>query len=82
MDVATAFGKVLRRTRLHLALTQETLALNAELQRNYVSLMERGKHEPTLSTIIALSEALGCSPVHLVSEVMSELSNQNSSCSQ
>ncbi|MGU1495230.1 helix-turn-helix domain-containing protein [Pseudomonas aeruginosa] len=44
MEVELAFGKVLRRRRVEAGLTQERLAHEAELQRNYVSLMERGIH--------------------------------------
>ena len=73
MDIAEAFGKVLRRARLKAELTQEGLAFAAELQRNYISLMERGHHQPTLSTLISLSAALERSPIDLLSEALTEL---------
>lgn len=73
MDTAEAFGKVLRRTRLEAGFTQEGLAFAAELQRNYISLMERGHHEPTLSTLISLSNALERSPMDLLSETLAAL---------
>lgn len=66
MEIAIAFGKVLRELRLDQKITQEALAAHAGLQRNYISLMERGHHEPTLSTVFALAAALNTSPLELV----------------
>ncbi|MDU8361082.1 helix-turn-helix transcriptional regulator [Pseudomonas syringae group sp. J309-1] len=66
MDIATAFGKVLREARLDRKITQEGLAYQAGLQRNYISLMERGHHQPTLETVFALAAALECSPLDLI----------------
>lgn len=55
MEVGLAFGKVLRRRRVEAGFTQEQLAHEAELQRNYVSLMERGINQPTITTLIKLA---------------------------
>lgn len=77
MDIAEAFGKVLRRARLQAKYTQEGLAFAADLQRNYISLMERGHHQPTISTLVSLSDALECSPIDLLSETLTELRGVN-----
>ncbi|KFE46444.1 helix-turn-helix domain-containing protein [Pseudomonas congelans] len=74
MDIAVAFGKVLREARLSQKVTQEALAAQAGLQRNYVSLMERGHHQPTLATIFALAVALNSSPLDLVKSTMEKIS--------
>lgn len=66
MDVAKAFGSVLRSERKRAELSQEQLALMCGYQRNYISLLERGVHQPTLKTIFDLAEALRCDPVDLV----------------
>lgn len=58
MEVGLAFGKVLRRRRVEAGFTQEQLAHEAELQRNYVSLMERGINQPTITTLIKLATPL------------------------
>lgn len=55
MEVGLAFGKVLRRRRVAAGFTQEQLAHEAELQRNYVSLMERGVNQPTITTLLKLA---------------------------
>lgn len=69
VEVALAFGIVLRRLRTAAGLTQEQLALEAELQRNYVSMMERGVNQPTITTLIKLSKPLGISAAGIVTQV-------------
>ena len=68
-----AFGKVLRRLRIELGLSQEALALSAELQRNYISLMELGQNQPTITTIFKLADALGIKPSKLMDLVEKEI---------
>ena len=38
------------------------LALSAELQLNYIGLMELGQNQPTITTIFKLADALGIEP--------------------
>lgn len=66
------FGIVLRTLRKEAGLSQEQLALEANLQRNYVSLIELGHNQPTITTIFKLAEALKIKPsklIHLIEEV-------------
>ncbi|MDX3775222.1 helix-turn-helix transcriptional regulator [Chromatiaceae bacterium AAb-1] len=69
MDIGLGFGKVLRRLRKQAGLTQEQLGQEANLQRNYVSLMERGINQPTITTLFKLAKALDCSPSQMIMEV-------------
>lgn len=69
MEVGLVFGRVLRRRRVAAGFTQEQLAHEAELQRNYVSLMERGINQPTITTLIKLAAPLGCKAAEIVAEV-------------
>jgi len=69
VDAGLAFGKVLRERRKQAKLTQEKLALEADVQRNYVSLIERGVHQPTINIIFKLAAALECKPSTLIAEV-------------
>jgi len=69
VEVALAFGKVLRKRRVAAGFTQEQLAHESELQRNYVSLMERGINQPTINTLIKLATSLGCTAAEIVDEV-------------
>ena len=63
---SSAFGLVLRELRKEQGLSQETLALEADLQRNYISLIERGINQPTITTIFKLAAALGVKPSAIV----------------
>lgn len=67
-----AFGKVLRDLRLEAKLSQEDLGLEAEIQRNYISLIELGHNQPTVSTIFKLSKALKIKPAKLIQLVDDE----------
>jgi len=67
-----AFGQVLRALRLERGLSQEALALEAGIQRNYVSLIERGINQPTITIIFKLSTALEMQPSQLIELVETE----------
>jgi transcriptional regulator with XRE-family HTH domain len=71
LDAGLAFGRVLRERRKQAGLTQEQLALEADIQRNYVSLIERGINQPTITIIFKLAAALKCRPSALVADVES-----------
>lgn len=64
----TAFGQVLRKHRLAAGMSQEQLGLEADLQRNFISLIETGQNQPTITTIFKLAVALNLKPSKLVSE--------------
>ncbi|HKT73460.1 MAG TPA: helix-turn-helix transcriptional regulator [Steroidobacteraceae bacterium] len=68
-SLVAAFGKVLREQRRARGVSQETLALSADVDRTFVSQMERGIRQPTLTTLWKLSEALEVQPSTLVSRV-------------
>lgn len=69
ITAAQAFGHVLRRQRNEKGLSQEALALEAGIQRNYVSLIELGKNQPTVTTIFKLAGALSIKPAKLIQMV-------------
>lgn len=73
MQPEVAFGKVLRSLRLEREMTQEALGFEADLQRHYISLLERGSSSPTLKSIFRLSTALAISPDRLLSLVIAEM---------
>jgi len=63
--ILIAFGKRLRTVRGGLQVTQEALAELADLDRTYISLLERGKRNPSLVCVANLARALGVSPSEL-----------------
>ena len=66
LEPGEAFGRVLRRQRKDSGLSQEQLALDAGVQRNYVSLLELGRNQPTISIIFKLADALSVRPSRLI----------------
>jgi transcriptional regulator with XRE-family HTH domain len=69
---SVALGRALRLLRMSRGLSQEQLALEADLQRNYISLIERGINQPTITTIFKLSAALGVRPSEFVARAEDE----------
>jgi transcriptional regulator with XRE-family HTH domain len=66
LDPAVAFGRVLRAARKEAKMSQEQLALAAGVERNFVSLIERGINQPTIRSVFKLADALRTSPARLV----------------
>jgi transcriptional regulator with XRE-family HTH domain len=73
LDAAAAFGRVLRQLRQERGLTQEELGFEADLRRTYISILELGQQQPTLTTILKLAKPLGRSAAELVGLVEAEL---------
>lgn len=57
-DILTLFGKNLQSARIEKGFTQEELAEHADLDRTYISLLERGKRNPSLICLLTLCKAL------------------------
>lgn len=75
VEVKVAFGIVLRRLRKSADLSQEKLALNADIDRTYIGTMERGEKQPTITTLFHLSKALGVLPDEIIKCVRLEVEN-------
>jgi transcriptional regulator with XRE-family HTH domain len=69
-----AFGLVLRTHRLAAGMSQERLGLESGVQRNFISLIETGQNQPTVTTIFRLAHAMGVKPSKLVAETEKLLS--------
>lgn len=66
MDVVQLLGANVRRHRKLKGMSQEELALEAGMERSYVSDMERGTRNPTVRALGRLAEALGVEPKTLL----------------
>lgn len=64
-----AFGQALRSLRTRRKWSQTDLALRADVDRNYISLIELGKNSPSVRMVFKLSEALDTLPSDLIKEV-------------
>lgn len=62
------FGRVLRNFREDAGISQERLANDSGLHKNYVGEIERGLKSPSLKTITALASTLGVMPSALLRE--------------
>ena len=71
-NISQIFGKVLRRFRSERGITQEELAFQAGVDRTFVYRLESGTRQPTITTLISMSRALGVSAVDLVGETEKE----------
>lgn len=68
-----AFGIVIRELRNQLAISQEKLALTSDMDRTFISLLERGLRQPSLKSILRLSESLKIRPGDLIDRVVEKL---------
>jgi transcriptional regulator with XRE-family HTH domain len=72
-DIAQTFGGVLQQRRARLHISQEELAFRADVDRTFVSRLERGLRQPTITTLLAIGQALDISAADLVREVEESL---------
>jgi len=61
-----AIGEAVRAERTALGMSQEMLALEAELDRSYVGGIERGEHNLTLINLQRIAQAMGLTPSDLL----------------
>ncbi|OBZ14638.1 transcriptional regulator [Bacillus sp. FJAT-27264] len=75
MNSEEIFGQVLKSIRKERKLNQEELAFRSNLDRTYISMLERGIHQPTLNSLLAIAAALDMKAAELVELVENELNN-------
>jgi len=62
VDIRQRLGRNLRRLRQEKGLSQEEFAFEAEIHRTYISDLERGARNPTVTIVEKLAKALGVKP--------------------
>lgn len=72
-SVATQFGVELRKARTAAELTQQVLAERADIDPVFVSLLENGHRQPSLTVLLNLERVLGLGPGELVQRVTQAL---------
>lgn len=60
-----AFGEAIRRVRKQKGVSQESLALACGLDRTYISGIERGARNPSLTNVFKIAAALETDPAEL-----------------
>ncbi len=73
LNPEAAFGLVIRELRNQLDISQEKLALISDMDRTFISLLERGLRQPSLKSILRLSESLKIRPGDLIDRVVEKL---------
>ncbi|MBI3830601.1 MAG: helix-turn-helix transcriptional regulator [Planctomycetes bacterium] len=68
-----SFGTELKKARTLAGLSQEKLAFEAEVDRTYISLLERGKKCPTLEVYFRICRALKMSPTTMMARLEKSL---------
>lgn len=66
VDYRRVLAENVKAARRGLDLSQEALALEAEIDRTYISGIERGKRNPSLTLIAKLAEKLRTTPAALL----------------
>lgn len=74
--IQTTFGTVLRKYRLQHKLSQEDLAELADLDRTYISQLERGLKSPSIQTLFSLAQAFHIKPHVFLLEIENMLYTQ------
>lgn len=76
MQLEIIFGKVVKSIRIKKNITQEQLALGSTLERTYISELENGRYQPTLTSLFDIARGLNMNPSDLVRLVELEFNNQ------
>ncbi len=69
LTIEEAFGQIIRGLRKQRKLSQEKLAFESELDRSFISHLERGRKQPSLLTIFQLARSLKIPPSKLIAAV-------------
>ena len=67
MDMRKLVGRNVRRAREAAGLTQEQLAERSGFSQQYISDLERGRRNPTIVSVFEIAQALGATPIQLLS---------------
>ncbi|AVG16053.1 XRE family transcriptional regulator [Chromobacterium vaccinii] len=79
MEPEVAFGRALRKLRKSRELSQEALAFEAGIERNYISLLELGRNSASVNVLFKLAKALGVRPSQLIVDAEQEMASQSRS---
>ncbi len=72
-EIGLICGDAIKRHRQRVGISQEELAHRAGVDRTFVSRLERGIRQPTITTLIQLANALEMSAAELVGEIERKL---------
>ncbi|MCL1475452.1 helix-turn-helix domain-containing protein [Argonema antarcticum A004/B2] len=73
--ILRALGHLVRQRRTQLGISQEELGLRANLDRTYISGVERGVRNPSLTALVSLASGLGINVSKLLENLEIEAEN-------
>ncbi len=73
MGIESEFGRILKKLRLEKNISQVELAELSQLDRTFISLLERGLRQPSLTSIFQIAIALKVRPSEIVEGVEQSL---------
>ena len=65
-SLAKVFGEVLKELRSEVGISQENLAYESELDRSYISLLERGLRIPSITILFQIAKPLQKTPSEIL----------------
>ena len=73
--ILRALGDLVRQRRTVLGISQEELGMRANLDRTYISGVERGVRNPSITALVSLASGLGTTVSHLLEKLEIEAEN-------
>ena len=73
--ILRALGSLVKQRRTALGVSQEELGLRANLDRTYISGVERGVRNPSLTALVSLASGLGITVSGLLDQLEIEADN-------
>jgi transcriptional regulator with XRE-family HTH domain len=70
LDIKRAFGQAFREARKSKGYTQEDVREFSGMSRPFLSDIENGKRQPTLSLMVQMAQAIEASPVELLARAL------------
>ncbi len=71
--ILAALGQLVKQRRVALKISQEELGLRANLDRTYISGVERGLRNPSLTALTSLASGLGITIANLLDNLEIEV---------
>ncbi len=73
--ILTSFGHLIKQRRMKLGISQEELGFRSNLDRTYISGLERGVRNPSLTALVSLAAGMGISVSELLDNLELEANN-------
>ena len=75
VKILLALGPLVKQRRTALGISQEELGLRANLDRTYISGIERGVRNPSITALVSLASGLGITIANLLENLEIEADN-------